>query len=76
MNCTCMKQILRVKFNGVICASWENDKNWIEIHIEKEWKEIIKQTSKILAPKDNGNLLCCLIIAISKRKDIISRLKT
>lgn len=35
----------------------------------------MKQTYEISLPKDNKSLPCCLIIAISKKDDIISRLE-
>ncbi len=61
--------------NGVIRASWEDDEDWIEIYSESEWKEMIDRACEIPASKDNGGLLCCLVVAMPKKKSIVNRLE-
>lgn len=43
--------------------------------MEKEWKEIIKQASKIPASEDNGGFSRLLIVSMSRKKGFISRLE-
>ncbi len=61
--------------NRVIRASWEDDEDWTEIHSEREWKEMIDQACEITAPEDNGGLLRRLVVAVPKKKGIVSRLE-
>ncbi len=70
-----MKQRFRVEDNGVICASWEDDGDWTEIYSEREWKEMMYWACKIPVPKDNRGLSCHLVVAVLKKKDIVSRLE-
>ncbi len=62
--------------NGVIRASWEDDEDWTEIHSKREWKEMMDQVCEIPAPEDNGGLPRRLVVAVPKKKGIISRLET
>ena len=61
--------------NGMVRARWDNDEDWTETYSEREWNEMMKQAYKILAPKDNEDLLRRLIVAIPK-KSIVNRLET
>lgn len=59
----------------MICAGEEDDENWTEIHSQRKLKEIMKQAYKILVFEDNRGLPRHLVVAVLKRKSIISRLK-
>ncbi len=57
-------------------ASWEDNKDKTEIHWEREWKEMMDRAYKIPVPEDNGSLPRHLVIAVPKKRDIISKLET
>ena len=73
---TNVKHRFRVKDNRVIRASWEDNKDWIEIHLERKWKKMMNWASEILAPKDNRVLPRHLVVVVPKKRGIINRLKT
>ena len=58
----------------MVCARWEDDKGWTEIHSEREWKEMMERAYAILVPEDNWDLPYRLIIVVPK-KSIVSRLQ-
>ena len=63
-----MKRKFKVKSNRIILARWEDDEGWTEIHLEREWKEMIERAYKISKPKNNKDLLRHLIVAVPKKK--------
>ncbi len=69
-----VEQRFRVENNGVIRGSWEDDKNWMKIHSEREWKEMMDQACEIPVPEDNKGLPRRLVVAVPKKSGIISRL--
>ncbi len=76
MGWTGVIERFRVDNNRVIRASWEDDEDWTEIHLEREWKEMIDRACKIPTPEDNGGLPHQLVVAVPKKRDIVSRLAT
>ena len=62
--------------NWVMRASWEDDEDWTEIHSEREWKEMMDQACEIPAPEDNGGLPRRLVVAVPKKRGMVSRFKT
>ncbi len=75
MGLTGVKQRFRVEDNGVICASWKDDKDWTEIYLKTEQKKMIDQAFMILATEDNGDLPSRLVIVVLKKRGIINRLE-
>ncbi len=61
--------------NRVIRASWEDDEDWTEIHSKRELKEMIDRACEIPALEDNGGLPRRLVVAVPKKKGIVSRLE-
>ncbi len=47
----------------------------MEIYSEREWKEMIYRACEIPAPEDNGGLPRRLVVAMPKKRGIVSRLK-
>ena len=68
---TGVKRKFKVEGNGMVHARWEEDEGWTEIHLEREWKEIMEQAYEIPVPKDNGDLPRCLIVAVLKKKALL-----
>lgn len=66
-----MKQRFKIEDKRVIHASWEDGKDWTEIYLEKQEKEMMDQAYEILAPKDNKNLPCYLMVFVPKKKTLL-----
>lgn len=69
-----MKWRFKVKNNKKVYISQRDDEDWIEIYSKRKQKVIIKRIYKILIPKDNRDLPHCLVVAIPKKKGMISKL--
>ncbi len=61
--------------NRVIRTSWEDDEDWTEIHSKRKWKEMMDRAYEIPAPEDNEGLPRRLVVAMPKKRGIVSRLK-
>ena len=64
-----------MKGNRVVCATWDEDKGWIEIYLEREWKEMMQQVCEIQAPEDNGGFPRRLVVSVLKKKGLVNRLE-
>lgn len=51
----------------VIYDSWEDDKGWTEIYLERKWEEIMDWAYEILAFEDNRSLPRYLIVFMLKK---------
>ncbi len=71
-----MKQRFKVDDNRVICASWEDDKDWTKIYSETKSKKIMDQVYEIPISKDNESLPRCLIVVVPKKRGIMNICKT
>ncbi len=47
----------------------------MDIYSERRQKEMMDWVYEISVPKDNGDLLCHLVVAMPKKKGIIGRLE-
>lgn len=75
MNWISLKQRFKIEDNRVVGANLKDNKNWIEVHIQRIYKEIMKRVWEILVLEDNRYLTCYLIVFVPKKKNIISRLE-
>ena len=71
-----MKRKFRVEGDGVVFATWDDDEDWTEIYSERKWKEMMQRTCEIPAPEDNGGFPRRLVVSMSRKKGVVSRLKT
>ena len=71
MNWIGVKSSFKVKDNEVIYISWEDDKNWTEIYLEKKLYKMINWVYKILVLENNEDLPRRLVIAVPKKKLLV-----
>ena len=64
---TNMKRRLRVQDNKVIRTSWEDNKDWMKIYSEREWKEMMDRISEIPVSEDNRDLPHHLVVSMQKK---------
>lgn len=68
MSWKSIKQKFRVKIIRRVHISWEDDDDWTDIYLEREWKNIMRWACKILTLEDNRYILRCLVIAVLIKK--------